>query len=101
MLKRNPKPSRPQKRPAAAGASHSTYQFQTSVVSIKLRRSRSESTTDKLAQFVASLSARKLPKAVKEAAKEHLLDGFATMLGGAAEDASQRIDGSRLRKSVV
>ena len=62
-------------------------------MSIKLRRARLESTSDKLAQFVTSLSARKLPRAVKEAAKEHLLDGFATMLGGAAEEASQRIDG--------
>jgi 2-methylcitrate dehydratase PrpD len=62
-------------------------------VSIKLRRARLESTSDKLAQFVTSLSARKLPRAVKEAAKEHLLDGFATMLGGAAEEASQRIEG--------
>jgi 2-methylcitrate dehydratase PrpD len=62
-------------------------------VSIKLRRPRSESTSDKVAQFVATLSARELPKAIKEAAKEHLLDGFATMLAGAAEDASQRIDG--------
>ena len=62
-------------------------------MSIKLRRPRSESTSDKLAQFVATLSARELPKAIKEAAKEHLLDGFATMLAGAAEDASQRIDG--------
>ena len=93
MLKQNPKPSLPQKRPAAAGARHSTYQFQPSAVSIKLRRPRSESTSDKVARFVASLSARKLPKAVKETAKEHLLDGFATMLAGAAEDASHRIDG--------
>ena len=61
-------------------------------MSIKLRRPRSESTSDKLAQFVTTLSARELPKAIKEAAKEHLLDGFATMLAGAAEDASQRID---------
>ena len=76
-------------------------------MSTKLRRPRSESTSDKLAQFIASLSARDLPKTVKEAAKEHLLDGFATMLGGAAEDASQRIDGylrnflSRPESSVI
>ena len=76
-------------------------------MSIKLRRRRSESTSDKLAQFVATLSPRQLPKPVKEAAKEHLLDGFATMLGGAAEDASQRIDGylrnllSRPESSVI
>jgi 2-methylcitrate dehydratase PrpD len=76
-------------------------------VSIKLRRRRSESTSDKLAQFVATLSPRELPKPVKEAAKEHLLDGFATMLGGATEDASQRIDGylrnllSRPESSVI
>ena len=93
MLNQNPKPSLPRKRPAAAGASHSTKSSQSSAVSTKLRRQRSESTSDKLAQFVASLSARDLPKTVKEAAKEHLLDGFATMLGGAAEDASRCIDG--------
>ncbi|HEX7228060.1 MAG TPA: MmgE/PrpD family protein, partial [Candidatus Binatia bacterium] len=44
-----------------------------------------------MAQFVATLSAKELPEEVKEAAKKHLLDGFATMLGGAAEEASQRI----------
>jgi 2-methylcitrate dehydratase PrpD len=107
MLNRNPKPSLPRKRPAAAGASHSTKSIQSSAVSTKLRRRRSQSTSDKLAQFVASLRARDLPKTVKEAAKEHLLDGFATMLGGAAEDASQRIDGylrnflSRPESSVI
>jgi 2-methylcitrate dehydratase PrpD len=93
MLKQKPKPSLPQKRSAAVGASHSTYRVQPSAVSIKLRRPRSESTSDKLAQFVAGLSENELPQAVQETAKEHLLDGFATMLGGAAEDASQRIDG--------
>ena len=61
-------------------------------MSAKPRPPRSESTSDKVAQFVATLSAREIPATVKEAAKEHLLDGFATMLGGAAEEASQRID---------
>jgi 2-methylcitrate dehydratase PrpD len=92
MLWQKPKPSLPQKKPAAGG-SHSIYLIQPSAVSIKLRQPRSESTSDKLAQFVTSLSATELPNAIKETAKEHLLDGFATMLAGAAEDASQRIDG--------
>jgi 2-methylcitrate dehydratase PrpD len=61
-------------------------------VPIKLRRRRSQSISDKIAHFVASLSARELSKAVKQSAKEHLLDGFATMLGGASEDASRQID---------
>jgi 2-methylcitrate dehydratase PrpD len=76
-------------------------------VSTKLRHRRLASTSDKVAQFVAILRARELPKAVTEAAKEHLLDGFATMLGGTAEEASQRIDGylqnfpSRPESSVI
>lgn len=93
MLKQTPRPSLSPKRPAAAGASRSTNSNQVSAVSAKPRRRRSESTSDKVAQFVATLSARDLPKPVKEAAKEHLLDGFATMLAGAAEEASQRVDG--------
>lgn len=76
-------------------------------MSTKLRHRRLASTSDKVAQFVAILRARELPKSVTEAAKEHLLDGFATMLGGAAEEASQRIDGylqsfpSRPESSVI
>ena len=92
MLKQTPKPSPSPKGSAAAGASHPTNSNQSSAVSAKLRRRRSESTSDKVAQFVATLSAKELPEEVKEAAKKHLLDGFATMLGGAAEEASQRID---------
>jgi 2-methylcitrate dehydratase PrpD len=61
-------------------------------VSTKLRHRRLASTSDKVARFVAILRAKELPKAVTEAAKEHLLDGFAAMLGGAAEDASRYID---------
>ena len=61
-------------------------------MSTKLRHRRLASTSDKVARFVAILRAKELPKAVTEAAKEHLLDGFAAMLGGAAEDASRYID---------
>ena len=61
-------------------------------MSTNLRHRHLASTSDKVAQFVATLSARELPKPVTEAAKEHLLDAFATMLSGAAEDASRCID---------
>jgi 2-methylcitrate dehydratase PrpD len=55
-------------------------------------RRRSELVSDEVARFVATLRARDLSQRIKEAAKEHLLDGFATMLGGAKEDASRHID---------
>jgi 2-methylcitrate dehydratase PrpD len=57
-----------------------------------MRRRRSASVSDEVARFVARLRARDLSQTIKEAAKEHLLDGFATMLGGAKEDASRHID---------
>ena len=57
-----------------------------------MRRQGSEWVSDKVARFVARLRARDLSQTVREAAKEHLLDGFATMLGGAKEDASRHID---------
>lgn len=92
MSKQAPKPSLPQKRSVAAGASHSSNWTRSRAVPINLRRRRSESASDQVAHFVAGLRAKALSNAVKEAAKEHLLDGFATMLGGAAQDASRRID---------
>jgi 2-methylcitrate dehydratase PrpD len=57
-----------------------------------MRRQRSELVSDKVARFVVRLCATDLSQTVKEAAKEHLLDGFATMLGGAQQDASRHID---------
>lgn len=57
-----------------------------------MRRRRSERVSDKVARFVARLRVRDLPQRVKHSAKEHLLDGFATMLGGATQDASRCID---------
>jgi 2-methylcitrate dehydratase PrpD len=57
-----------------------------------MRRRPSELVSDKVARFVARLRATDLSQTVKEAAKEHLLDGFATMLGGAQQDASRHID---------
>jgi 2-methylcitrate dehydratase PrpD len=56
-----------------------------------MKRRRSESISDKVARFVTRVSGD-LSQTVKKVAKEHLLDGFATMLGGAAQDASRRID---------
>ena len=57
-----------------------------------MKRRRSESVSDNVTRFIARASARDLSQTIKNAAKEHLLDGFATMLGGAAEEASRRID---------
>lgn len=57
-----------------------------------MRRRRSERVSDKVARFVARLRVRDLSQRVKQSAKEHLLDGFATMLGGATQNASRCID---------
>jgi 2-methylcitrate dehydratase PrpD len=57
-----------------------------------MKRRRSRSVSDDVTGFIARASARDLSQTVKNAAKEHLLDGFATMLGGASQEASRRID---------
>jgi 2-methylcitrate dehydratase PrpD len=55
-------------------------------------RQRQPNIAERLAAWIARLKPRHVPRAVREMAKEHLVDGFATMLGGAAEEASSRID---------
>jgi 2-methylcitrate dehydratase PrpD len=55
-------------------------------------RPKQANSAEKLAAWVARLRPRNVPRAVRETAKEHLLDGFATMLAGATEEASSRID---------
>jgi 2-methylcitrate dehydratase PrpD len=47
--------------------------------------------TERIARFVTRVRFRSIPHEVTERAKEHLLDGLATMLGGAAEPASGKI----------
>ncbi len=47
--------------------------------------------TKRIAHFIAAGRFENIPAAVVEAAKDHILDGFATMLAGAGEDASVRI----------
>jgi 2-methylcitrate dehydratase PrpD len=47
--------------------------------------------TERIARFVTRVRLRSIPHEVRERAKEHLLDGLATMLGGAAEPASGKI----------
>ena len=47
--------------------------------------------TEQIAHFVVNVRAREVPEEVKETAKEHLLDGLATMLGGVPEAASRLI----------
>jgi 2-methylcitrate dehydratase PrpD len=49
-------------------------------------------TTDKIAAWTAAVRLSDIPVPVRRCAKEHLLDGFATMLAGATEGASRRID---------
>ncbi len=62
-----------------------------------MRREHNNETasTDNLSQlivkFLQRVRSRGVPRAVREIAKEHLLDGFATMLGGTPEEASRKI----------
>ena len=44
-----------------------------------------------IGSLLQRVRSRGVPRSVREIAKEHLLDGFATMLGGAPEEASRRI----------
>jgi len=44
-----------------------------------------------IVKFLQRVRSRGVPRAVREIAKEHLLDGFATMLGGTPEEASRKI----------
>ena len=44
-----------------------------------------------IGRFLQRVRSRGVPRQVRETAKEHLLDGFATMLGGVPEQASRRI----------
>ena len=72
-----------------------------------MKRRHPKSESDKIARFVAKIRARDIPRKVREVAKEHLLDGFATMAGGAAEEASRHIDrylqnlGSKAEATVI
>lgn len=52
--------------------------------------------TEQIAAFTVRTRAHAIPQEVKETAKEHLLDGVATMLGGVREEASRKI-----RRSVI
>jgi 2-methylcitrate dehydratase PrpD len=47
--------------------------------------------TERIASFAVGAKFRDIPRGVKEVAKEHMLDGLATMLGGAREEASRQI----------
>ncbi|HEY7167180.1 MAG TPA: MmgE/PrpD family protein [Candidatus Binatia bacterium] len=49
-------------------------------------------TAQKIAGWVARIHSKAIPATVLEKAKEHLLDGFATMIAGSREDASERSD---------
>ncbi len=45
--------------------------------------------SDLVSDFIARTNSRNIPLAARDAAKLHLLDGLATMLGGAAEESSR------------
>lgn len=49
-------------------------------------------TTYKIAAWTAAVRLQDIPVTVRALAKDHLLDGFATMLAGAGEAASRQID---------
>ena len=50
-----------------------------------------EPLSELIAKFLQRVRSRGVPRGVRERAKEHLLDGFAVMLGGVPEAASRRI----------
>ena len=51
--------------------------------------SRDQNVSQRIAEFIQRTSPGKIPAAVCEIAKLHLLDGLATMLGGAREKSAQ------------
>ena len=54
-------------------------------------KATTEPLSKRISGFLQRVRSRGLPRQVREAAKEHLLDGFATMLGGVPEQASRRV----------
>lgn len=50
-----------------------------------------ENLSELIVEFLQRVRSRGVPRGVREIAKEHLLDGFATMLGGAPEETSRRV----------
>jgi 2-methylcitrate dehydratase PrpD len=52
-------------------------------------RRRSKTASQEISDFVASTRIEKIPAQVRETAELHLLDGLATMLGGAREESSR------------
>ncbi len=50
-------------------------------------------TTQEIAAWITKIRLRDIPKKVRRRAKQHVLDGFATVVAGANEEASRRIDG--------
>jgi 2-methylcitrate dehydratase PrpD len=49
------------------------------------------SITERIAKYVATRRFTDIPAAVRDTAKRHVLDGIATMIAGAGEDASVHI----------
>ena len=53
------------------------------------RRRSKKKISQKVSEFVAGIKLESIPTQVREVAELHLLDGLATMLGGAREDSSE------------
>ncbi len=55
-------------------------------------KKRRHNTTPKIAAWIAKIRLQDIPGPVQRCAKEHLLDGFATMVAGTDEEAIRQID---------
>jgi len=56
---------------------------------VKSRKTSASTVSQKISEFVAALRLRNVSREVRDAAKLHLLDGLATMLGGSVEPSSR------------
>ena len=66
---------------------------------MKFRKTSASTVSQKISEFIAALQLNDIPAEVRNAAKVHLLDGLATMLGGSVEPSSRLLRRQfRLRK---
>src|SRR5262249_7819205 len=86
-LKRKGFSQRPCRLWEGSAGAHSWAQ-PNSLVRLKVPR---KNVTTRIADFVAANRFEDIPAAVLETAKAHILDGIATMIAGAREEASLRI----------
>jgi 2-methylcitrate dehydratase PrpD len=56
---------------------------------MKTKRAQHDNTAKEIARFVTQFHLRNVPDSIRQLAKLHILDGFATMVGGVNENASR------------